>query len=144
MDAATYAVLQDPELSGQPPDGLDAIVTEGAFRRATFVQPSVQLRPHDLLEIRTGVVLSWATAPIAQPLYTVRNGGVPTNHHEVISEGTMIGTEFDWAVRVGPQPDEGLAPSFEVQGGHLLVGKPLQGAGPTVIHHLMGIARVQF
>lgn len=146
VEASTYALASDPTVSGQPPDGIESVVTEGSVRRAAFVQPVVQLNPLPWGEVRLGAVFSGATAPVAQPFYTTRNGGVPTNHHDVAAEGRLLGTELDWALEVhrGPDDDTWWRPSLAVQGGHLLLGPPLQGAGPDAIHHVMGMARLEW
>lgn len=143
VEAATHNLLTDPQYAGQPPDGVDALVTEGAFRRAAFLQPVVVVKPIDLLEIRAGFVSSWSTGPVSQPFYSYRNGGVPMNHHGEVAEGRYLGTEVDWAIGIGQPVKVGkaaFAPLGEIQGGHLVLGDVLSGDGPGVVHRVQGVA----
>lgn len=123
IEAGTYALLSDTEHSGGAPDGADTVVTEGSFRRAVFVQPVLEAKPAPWLGVRVGVLAAWSTAPIAQPYYSFRNGGVPTNHLDVETEGNALGTELDWAVRLGGVEtgpgDLRFRPELLVQGAHL-------------------------
>ena len=80
VEAASYQQLIDPDVSGQPPDGADALVTEGAFQSAVFVQPAIALSPIPWNQIRLGASLFWSTAPMSQPFYTYRAGA----HQETI------------------------------------------------------------
>jgi hypothetical protein len=145
VDAATHALLSDPERSGKPPDGIDTLVAEGGVRHATFLQPAVDVAATDWLGLRAGAVVAWSTSPVSQPFYTYRAGGTPHNHHDVATGGGhFIGSELDWAARLGPTDPERLRPSFEIQGGHGFLGKAMQGAGPNVIHHVQATARLQW
>ncbi len=150
IETAAWRQLTDPEVAGVPPDGVELLVTEGAFRRAAFAQPVVQVRPRPWLDLRAGVGGSWATAPFAQPFLTYRNGGVPTNHLGRPVEGRWLGAEADWSVAVfQPEPegeDRDVARlSMQLQGGHLVVGPALDGPGmPGVVTLLTSTARMRW
>jgi len=135
IDAAAHHTLIDPQYSGRPPDGIDATVTEGAFRRATFLQPILEADPMAWLKIRVGGAISWATGPIGQRFYTYRAGGTPTNHHNQATAGYHLGSEVDWALDLGGNSLEinGRSlrfPTLVVTGGHAWLGEALQGPGP--------------
>jgi hypothetical protein len=120
VDAAAYAQLEDPAHSGGPPDGAEALVAEGAFRHAVFLQPVVEVTPKPWLSVKAGVLLAWNTNPVQQPFTTARNGGVPTNHLGDETEGYDLGTEIDWAVKLGDVPLKRawhLQPAILIQGG---------------------------
>lgn len=104
LEAGAYAELTDPENTGHPPDGVDATVTEGAFRRGSFIQPVVDLRPLKFLDLRVGYLAAWSAAPIAQPYATYRNGGVPTNVAGETTSGYWLGSEVDVRATVGDVP----------------------------------------
>lgn len=136
IEAANYALVSDPENTGHTPDGAELSVTEGSFRRAAFVQPVVEVNVLTWLGVRAGVMTAWATAPIAQPFYTYRNGGVPTNHLDQPTSGRGLGTEVDWSLRVGGVALGGgadgsgpwkFAPELLVQGAHLFRSADLGG-----------------
>lgn len=130
-EAGTYALLTDGEYAGQPPPGVDAVPTEGAFRRAAYLQPAIGGFPVDGLELRFGVVVAWATAPIAHPFYSFRAGGEAYNLYDQPTTGRALGTEIDVAAIVG-NPDSSWAfrPQMLVQYGHAMLSDDLTGAGP--------------
>ena len=140
VEGATHALLTDPTRS-PPPDGVDALITEGAFRRAVFAQPVVQVTPLDWLDLRVGLLLAGTSVDNAHPYYSFRAGGVPRNHTDTAPEGRHLGTEFDWAVRIGGavKPTAASSPrlTFLAQGGHLFAGPGLTGTCPCTIHQLM-------
>ncbi len=135
VNAGTYALLDDPAFSGQPPEGAEAVVTEGAFQRAAALSPVVQVAATEWLTLRTGAVLAWATAPIAQPFYTTRAGGTPMSHHDLATTGYRLGTELDWSVGVGRKllggeaGEDMLWADLLVQGGHAFLSPDLAGPG---------------
>jgi hypothetical protein len=104
LEAGAYAELTDPENTGHPPDGVEATVTEGSFRRASFLQPMVELRPLNFLELRVGYLAAWSTAPISQAYATYRNGGVPTNVAGEPTSGYWLGSEVDVRAKLGDVP----------------------------------------
>ena len=137
VEAGTHALLTDLEHTGRAPDGVEALVTEGSFRRATFVQPVLDASPLPWLGVRVGVFAAWSTAPIAQPYYTFRNGGVATNHLDAPTDGNALGTELDWAVRlggveVGPERAR-VRPELLVQGAHAWASPAMGGEALTML-----------
>ena len=160
VEAASHAQLIDPENAGQPPEGIDTLVTEGAIQRTVYVQPALQFLPTQGragpdIDLRVGVLLAGSTVPFRQPFYSYRAGGAAYNHHGVPTSGNFLGAELDWAFRIGGklgrQLDEPLYAQLAVQGGHLLRG-PALGAGdqasgtsdPMVIHKILATARIQW
>ncbi|HCP45777.1 MAG TPA: hypothetical protein DIU15_07035, partial [Deltaproteobacteria bacterium] len=141
IDAAAHALLVDPEHSGAPPDGVDSLATEGAFRRAMYVQPVVQVVPFRWLDLRGGLMFAGSSAPVQHPFYSFRAGGMARNHHDFAPNGGLLGSELDWAVRVGGQLPWGgeRAPSLalRVQGGHLFLGGALQGGTGDIVHQVL-------
>ncbi len=146
-EAAAHAQLTDPALS-PPPDGVDALVTEGAFRRAMFVQPVFEYDPIHWMGFKVGVLLATATVDWTQPYYTYRAGGVPRNHLDTAPDGRFLGTEVDWAVRLGgpvrPVKTSSVEVAFLAQGGHLFVGPALAGEGPDSIHQWLLTGRIRW
>lgn len=149
IEAGTYALLTDPQYSGQPPAGVDGILTEGAFRRAAFLQPIVEVEPFPWLTARIGVMAVQATADVVQPFYTTRAGGDPRNHLDQAPGGRYLGTEIGWSVRVGgalPKARPG-APRIELlaQGAHVALGGALRGPdAPGWVHQASVTGRVRW
>ncbi len=131
IDAAAYDQIGRPDNSGGAPEGADAIVREGAFLHAVFLQPVLAVDTTDWLELRAGATLHWATAPIAHPFTTTRNGGVPANYLGTPTTGYGMGPELNWAVEVGDvvvgPKKVGLTPALLLQGGHMLASDNLGG-----------------
>ncbi len=143
IDAATYAQLSDPAHSGSPPDGAEALVGEGALRAATFVQPIVEVTPTPWLSLKAGALLAWSSKPVQQAFTTFRAGGIPTNHLGETTEGYSLGTELDWAVKLGDMPIGGarpVRPALLVQGGHLFASDNLGGG---TVHLVSAALRVR-
>ena len=138
IGAGTYTLLDDETQSAQPPEGAEAVVTEGAFSRATFFSPALVFNPTDWLTARTGAVLAWGTAPVVQPFYTTQAGGTPTSHHNLPTTGYRLGTEANWSVGVGSALAEvrgqSLHTSLEAQGGHAFLSPDLAGDGPAQVN----------
>lgn len=136
IEAGTYALLQDRAFTGGPPPGADGIVTEGSVRRAAWLWPSVELHPLGWFDVRAGYLAAWSTGPIAQPFYTTRNGGTPTNHLDQPTDGRFLGHEVQWGLGFGrgaKVADWPLRPQLWVEGGHAFASESLGGGTHTVI-----------
>ena len=140
IEGGTYDLLTDPT-SSPAPDGVEALATEGAFRRAVFVQPVLQGAPRPWLDLRLGLLLAGGSVQYAHPYYSFRAGGVPRNHLNEEPQGRHLGTEIDWAIRIGGEikPTVERSPQLHVliQGGHLALGSALKGDDSGPIHQLM-------
>jgi len=137
IDASAYDQVGRPIHSGGAPEGADAIVREGAFLHAIFLQPVLAVDATEWLELRGGATLHWATAPIAQPFTTTRNGGIPANFLGTPTDGYAMGPELNWAVELGDVvmgPERaGLKPALLLQGGHLLASENLGGETVSLV-----------
>ncbi len=147
IEGGTYDLLTDPT-SSPPPDGVEALATEGAFRRAVFVQPVLQGAPRPWLDLRLGLLLAGGSVLYAHPYYSFRAGGVPTNHLGEPTGGRHLGTEVDWAIRIGgpikPKLDGSPDAHFLIQGAHLALGSALKGEDSGPIHQLLLTGRFRW
>lgn len=143
VEAASYALLTDPQYAGQGPDGADAIVTEGAFRRAAFLQPVARLREGPL-DVSLGLLAAFATAPMSEPFYSYRAGGVPYSHHDTPLEGRLLGTELDWRIALQTTEDGPIRAQVELEGGHLALSESLRGPGPALVHLVTLTGRIRW
>lgn len=142
INAQSYNLLSDLEHTGHVADGADGLVDEGALKRASFVQPVLDLSIQPWLGLRAGATLAWSTAPVAHPYYTFRAGGTPSNQLNEPTDGYKLGTELDWALRVSAPGDAITRPDLLVQGGHLLPSANLGLDG--VAHLIMVQGRVRW
>ena len=145
IDAQAVTLLSDPELAGSPPDGVEALVHEGSFRRAAFVQPIVSLKPSNWAEVKGGVVLAWSTAPMAHPFYTVRNGGTPVNLMGQKTSGYTLGQEVNWALNLTPLHAQSRFSStrLSIQGGHAYLAENMVGSGDTRVDRFLALIQIQ-
>lgn len=158
----SHRLVTDPEISGQPPRGVDAIVNEGAAGGILALQKVVEGNPLPWLNLKAGVLLALATADHRQPFYSTRGGGTPFNHHNKPVTSPVLGRELNWAVELGapialPKKDckdakcklvgePALHPTFLIQGGHLFVGEALRAAADEqeLIHHVQMTGRLRW
>ncbi|MFT7517957.1 MAG: hypothetical protein ACI9MC_000081 [Kiritimatiellia bacterium] len=166
IESGTSKILHDPQYAGQPPDGIEGLTTEGAFKRAVYVQPAVEGWATKWLNLRAGLVMAWATSPHNQPFYTVRAGGDPRTHLDTAPTGRGIGTEIDWAIRIDPNQvarlkprgtsrerttdmrvvhaKRPLQPWFLIQGGHAFISKDLATTGDRQLMLISGQAQLDW
>ena len=120
-EVATYNLITDPEHAGNPPDGVEFAVTEGAIRQAMYLQPTFTYKGFtDWMDVAVGSVLAWQTVPVSSPFISYRNGGVAVNHLGEATEGYQLGVELNWAVMINHQYDSGLKNGLSIEGAHLL------------------------
>ena len=133
LDVALHNLLTDPEHSGQAPDGVDALVSEGAARKVTYVQAAVEYKATDWLDLKTGVLLPWSTAPISQGFNTFRNGGSPVNQLGEETTGYKLGTEINWGLSLNGEvlKMKNIQAHLDIQGAHLMRSEDL-GGGDTL------------
>ena len=146
LEVGLYDQLTDPERAGQPPDGVDALVTEGAFRRAVFAQPTVEGRPRPWLDLKLGMTFAWGTAPVGQSYMTSRHGGVGANYLGEPTSRSPLGSELNWAVEVGrpPEGDGKAAPQLLVSAAHLVPSPTLAGEAADRMDLLLVTGRVRW
>ncbi len=148
IEAAASAQLTDPENVGKPPDGIEGLTTEGAFRRGSFLQPSVGWRPVEWFELRGGLTIAWTPVPFHQPFYTARAGGVLTNHHDQRATAGRLGTELNGSAQLWGKPryvsGQPLRLTGGVKGGLLWLGPALSGSGPDQVSHGIFWGRLEF
>ena len=108
-EVATYNLITDPEHAGNPPDGVEFAVTEGAIRQAMYLQPTLTYKNFaDWMDVAVGSVMAWQTVPVSSPFISYRNGGAAVNHLGEPTTGYQLGVELNWAVMINHEYDSGL------------------------------------
>jgi hypothetical protein len=158
IEGATFTKLTDPS-NPPPPDGVEAINTEGALRAAAFVQPAIEGRPLDWLTLRAGVAACWSVVDFTSPYYSFRAGGEARTHLDQEPTGRYLGTEINWSAALvrSVQPGSGggtMAAELVAQGAHLITGQALRGetqaggrgprSAPNVASAFLITARLRF
>lgn len=146
LAAASYQQISDPANSGTPPDGAEVLLTEGAIQRATYTQVAAEVQPRPWLNARLGALMAWQTAPISYGFETYRNGGVPSNQLGQPTTGNQLGTEIDWALRlgghnVGTEPLQ-VRPELLLQGAHLFASADI--SPDPLLHFVMVSGRLRW
>ena len=120
-EIAEYNLLTDPEHAGKPPDGVDSLITEGAIRQTTFLQPTLQYHITDWLDVAVGNVFAWSTTPIKSSFISYRNGGAALNHLGEPTDGYFLGTEYNWLIGLHNEELGAVKGTghFEIQGSHI-------------------------
>jgi len=119
-ELAEYNLVTDPKYAGDPPDGVDSMITEGAIRETLFIQPHLSYNITEQIKLRLGSVLAWSTVPIRSGFISYRNGGVPLNYLGEETEGNMLGTEINWRVHADIPIYDPIKGRFYIEGAHLL------------------------
>ncbi|MEC7988183.1 MAG: hypothetical protein VX278_23655 [Myxococcota bacterium] len=124
-EVAEHNLLIDPEHAGQPPDGVDSLVTEGAIRQTMYLQPFLNYTPVKQLQLRLGSVHAWSTTPIRSAFISYRNGGVALNYAGEEADGYFLGSELNWRLTAENLSESTQWLSVFVEGAHLLPSKNL-------------------
>ncbi len=125
-EVATYNLITDPEHAGNPPDGVEFAVTEGAIRQAMYLQPTLTYKNFaDWMDVAVGSVMAWQTVPVSSPFISYRNGGEAVNQLGEPTTGYQLGVELNWAVMINHEYDSGLKNGLSIEGAHLLPSENL-------------------
>ena len=96
--ARATATAGDLNLVGEAALDLDRFPTRGQMTNTIAFFPRAWVRPVDGLEIYAGPLIALSEVPLADPLNTRTNGGVP--HNALDGEpGQYLGTEIDLGIR---------------------------------------------
>jgi hypothetical protein len=139
IEAATHGLLTNPEYSGSPPDGVEALTTEGAFRRGNYIQGAHIWQPQGVLKgliTKIGGMVARSNVDITQPFYTFRAGGSSRSHHNLPTTGSAMGTELDWGLGFSHPCKVGTVHA-KVEGGHLWLSPDLAGDGPSRVDRIV-------
>jgi hypothetical protein len=88
-------------LLGDPPPGPTTIASQGAVRGATYVNPTLIVRPREELDLKLGVLLAQATEDVVDPS-SLLVMGARNNYDGGLSSARDLGVEidagFEWRV----------------------------------------------
>jgi hypothetical protein len=146
VEGATHALLSNPEYSGSPPDGVEAITTEGAFRKGSYIQGAHSWQADGILKgltTKIGGMVARSNADITQPFYTFRAGGSSRSHHNQPTTSKAMGTELDWGLSYS-RPFKATTVHMKVEGGHLWLSPDLAGDGPSRVDLVMMTSSLGF
>ncbi len=123
--AATAA--SDPLLLNRAPPGVDRLPTNGGIAGATYVNPTVVVRPTRALDLKAGILFASATADVVDP-YQAAVQGKYVNADGGPSRSRDLGVEVDGGAEWRVPLDFGMKAQLGAQAGVLFPGKALEDA----------------
>ncbi len=128
--ARSATLAQDPEITFRPAPGIEFLPSEGAIFGASYVNPTVVVRPRRWLDLKGGVVVAQTTADFVDPFragafgnYASYDGGDETAHD--------LGIELDLGADARIPLAPGLLMQTGVEGGVLFPGGAFDAADGT-------------
>ena len=90
---------RDPLLSGQPPNGVELLPSEGRVGNVLFAHPKARWAFAERFEVWGGPLLAAASSKMLDPLAARLAGGAPTNAYEAEVRSRLLATELDLGIR---------------------------------------------
>jgi hypothetical protein len=126
--ARSATIAQDPAVTYRPTPGLEFLPSEGAIFGASYLNPTVVVRPKRWLDLKGGVVLAQATTDVVDP-YQVGAQGRYANYDRGNARARDLGVEFDAGLDVRLAVKSGFIVQLGAEGGVLLPGGAFRDAG---------------
>jgi hypothetical protein len=128
--ARSATIAQDESLGGRPDPAARLLPSNGAVFGATYVNPTLVLRPVPQLDWKLGVLVAQTTSDLVDPSvvrsegrYVNYEGGSPTSH----DLGLELDTGLEYRIPVAP----GATLALGAQGGVLFPGNAFANAAGT-------------
>jgi hypothetical protein len=127
VSATTRANIADPRFLGQPPAGVEHVLTHGAVTQALYVHPVVRIQATRRIAVLGGLV--WARAPVdvADPYLSSLAGGSPTGPRGARSKRDL-GLEVDAAAEFIQPLEDHVQVLVRADAGVLLPGDAFDDA----------------
>ncbi|MBM4359524.1 MAG: hypothetical protein FJ096_15580 [Deltaproteobacteria bacterium] len=119
--ARSATIAQDPRVIYRPAPGLDFLPSEGAVFGASYLNPTVVVRPKRWLDLKGGVVLAQSTADVVDP-YQAGAQGRYVNYDRGRPDRRDLGVELDGGVDVRLPVRSGFVVQLGAEGGVLFPG----------------------
>lgn len=118
---------EDPLLSGEPPNGVQYLPSEGRVGNVLFVQPKARWAIAERFELWGGPLLAASSSRMLDPLAARLAGGAPSNAFEAEVDSRLLATELDLGIRT-QYGFRNFWLQAGVQGGVLFPGPALDDA----------------
>ncbi|MBL8956930.1 MAG: hypothetical protein JNK82_39515 [Myxococcaceae bacterium] len=122
----------DPQLTGQPPEGVQLLPTGGSVYNAWFLFPRVRYGFTSWLDVYGGPLFAFSTAALTDAFSTKVKGGTPHNYLGA-TPGSYLGTELDLGVQARWQPHRLLNITATLEGGLFLPGDAFRQVDGTTM-----------
>ncbi len=120
--------VSDPELAAEPPQGAQAIPTNGSIQNALYVNPVVRWKPGWGLSAKLGFLWARAAAPWSDPFNAAQHGGYATGFRGAPDPGPNLGYEVDGAVAWAHDVNHWFGFRLGVQVGYFVPGDAFDDA----------------
>ena len=140
--ARAAVIAQDPSLSARAAHGLELLPSNGGVFGATYVNPTVIVRPMKSLDLKAGIVLARTTADVVDP-YRLNSFGRIANWDGGDAKRHDLGVEIDLGTEWRAALDYGLTLQLGAQGGYLIPGHAFDDAsGAAMPAQYVAVGRV--
>ncbi|MCA9598347.1 MAG: hypothetical protein KC776_33775 [Myxococcales bacterium] len=140
--ARAASIAQDPELTQRPAPGTDLLASNGSVFGATYLNPTVVVRPVRELDLKFGAVLAQTTADFVDPV-RVGTGGVFENFDGGDPRSHDLGIELDTGFEYRHALDYEMTLELGAQGGVFFPGNAFaDAAGNKMDNQFIGVGRL--
>ncbi|MBI4700657.1 MAG: hypothetical protein HY744_05755 [Deltaproteobacteria bacterium] len=130
--ARAATILQDPQLVRRPPPGLDLLPSEGGVFGATYLYPTLVVRPRRWLDLKAAAVIAQSTADLVDPFHYGALGNY-ANYEGGDERRHDLGLELDLGADGRIAFDKGLTIQAGAEGGLLLPGHAFDDAAGNAL-----------
>lgn len=120
QSARAASLAADPDVAGRPARGIGLLPTRGGVSGATYLFPTLRLKPAARLDVRLGAVFAQATSDVVDP-FRQKASGAARNYRGGRSDSRDLGVELDAGVR-WQVPLSYVKLDLGLEGGVLLPG----------------------
>jgi hypothetical protein len=140
--ARAASIARDPELTQRPNPGTDLLASNGSVFGATYLNPTVVVRPVRELDLKLGAVIAQTTADFVDPV-RVGTNGVFQNYDGGDPRSHDLGIELDTGFEYRHALDYEMTLQLGAQGGVFFPGNAFaDGAGDKIGNQYIGVGRL--
>jgi hypothetical protein len=140
--ARAATIAEDPGLSARPSPGANLLPTNGGVAGATYLNPTIVVRPVRQLDLKGGAVIAQTTADFVDPVYVGTNGRF-RNYDRGSPKSHDLGLELDAGFEYRLALDYGMKLQLGAQGGVFFPGGAFtDGAGHRMDDQYIGVGRL--
>ena len=127
MTARSATVAADPQIVNRPAPGLQFLPSEGGIFGASYVYPTLVIRPQPWLDLKTAVLIAFTTADFVDPLHYGALGNY-SNYYGGDDKNHDLGIELDLGIDGRIAAGRGATVQLGAEGGVLLPGRAFNDA----------------
>jgi len=139
--ARAASIAEDNGLLARPAAGSDLLPSNGSVFGATYLYPTVVVRPVRQLDLKLGAVIAQTTADFVDPV-RVATGGEYVNYDGGDAKSHDLGVELDGGFEYRLPLDYDMTLQLGAQGGVFFPGNAFaDGSGQKIDNQYLGVAR---